>query len=69
MDSYIDLLRNIVKNFNNEFDDVIKRILHKLINNYYVNREKYINCIDNLYKKYDVSKYNFIKKKYGIVKK
>ena len=69
MDSYIDLLRNIVKNFNNEFDDVIKRILNKLFNNYYVNREKYIYCIDNLYKKYDVSRYNFIKKKYGIVKK
>ena len=69
MDSYIDLLRNIVKNFNNEFDDVIKRILNKLFNNYYVNREKYIYCIDNLFKKYDVSKHNFIKKKYGIVKK
>ena len=69
MGSYIDLLRNIVKNSNNEFDDVIKGILNKLFNNYYVNREKYIYCIDNLYKKYDVSKYNFIKKKYGIVKK
>ena len=42
MDSYIDLLRNIVKNFNNnnEFDDVIKRILNKIFNNYYVNRKK-----------------------------
>ena len=69
MDSYLDLLRNIVKSFNNEFNDVIKRILNKLFNNYYVNREKYIYCIDNLYKKYDISKYNFIKKKYGIVKK
>ena len=69
MDKYIDLLRNIVKNFNNEFDNVIKRILNKIFNNYYVNREKYIYCIDNLYKKYDISKYNFIKKKYGISKK
>ena len=25
--------------------------------------------IENLYKKYDISKYNFIKKKYGISKK
>ena len=71
MKKYIDLLRNIVKNFNNnnEFDDVIKRILNKIFNNYYVNREKYIYCVDNLYKKYNVYKYNFIKKKYGICKK
>ena len=70
MDEYIDLLRNIVKNFkySNEFDDIIKKILNKIFNNYYVNREKYIYCIDNLYKKYDISKYNFIKKKYGISK-
>ena len=71
MDKYIDLLRNLVKNFkySNEFDYIIKKILNKIFNNYYVNREKYIYCIDNLYKKYDISKYNFIKKKYGICKK
>ena len=69
--NYIDLLRNIAKNFNNnnEFDDVIKRILNKIFNNYYVNREKYIYCIDNLYKKYNISKYNFIKKKYKLCNK
>ena len=65
MDRYIDLLRNIVKNFNNnEFDDIIKIILSKIFTNYYVNRKKYIYCIDNSYKKYDISKYNYIKKKY-----
>ena len=71
MENYIDLLRNIIKNFkySNEFDDIIKRILDKIFNNYYVNREKYIYNIDNLYKKYDILKYNFIKKKYGISKK
>ena len=37
-------------------------ILLKIFNNYYVNRNKYTYCIDNLYKKYDVLKYNFIKK-------
>ena len=63
MDEYIVLLRNIVKNFDNEFDDIIKRILNKIFNHYYVNRnDKYIYCIDNLYKKYDITKYNFIKK-------
>ena len=40
MDGYIDLLRNIVKNFsNNEFNDVIKRILSKIFNNHYVNKK------------------------------
>ena len=70
MENHIDLLRNIVKNFkySNEFDDIIKKILNKIFNNYYVNREKYIYCIDNLYKKYDISKYNFIKKKYKLSK-
>ena len=62
-------LRVIIKNFNNnEFDDVIKRILSKIFDDYYMNRNKYIWCIDNLYKKYDISKYNFIKKKYRVVK-
>ena len=70
MDSYIDLLRKIVKNFdNNEFDDIIKKILSKIFDHYYLNRnDKYIYCIDNLYKEYDESGYNSIKKKYGIIK-
>ena len=69
MDSYIDLLRNIVKNFdNNEFDNVIKKRLNTLFDDYYMKRNKYILCIDNLYKEYDESRYNFIKKKYGIIK-
>ena len=69
MESYIDLLRNILKNFDNEFDDIIIRILNKIFDHYYNNREKYIYCIDNLYKKYDISKCNFIKKKYKLSKK
>ena len=53
---------------NNEFDDVIRNILSTLFDDYYINRNKYVYCIDNLYKKYDISKYNFKKKKYGIIK-
>ena len=69
MDNYIDLLKNIIKNFdNNEFDSVIKKILSTLFDDYYMNRNEYIWCIDNLYKKFYVGRYNFIKKKYGIVK-
>ena len=33
-----------------------------------MNRNKYIWCIDNLCKKFYVGRYNFIKKKYGIIK-
>ena len=33
-----------------------------------MNRNKYIWCIDNLYKKFYVGRYNFIRNKYGIVK-
>ena len=33
-----------------------------------MNRGKYIYCIENLYKKCDLSRYNFIKEKYGIIK-
>ena len=69
MNNYIDLLRNILKNFdNNEFDSIIKKILSTLFDDYYMNRNKYIWCIDNLCKKFYVGRYNFIKKKYGIIK-
>ena len=67
--NYIDLLRNILKNFdNNEFDSIIKNILSKIFDEYYINRSDKIYCIDNLYKKYYIIRYNRIKKKYGIVK-
>ena len=68
--NYIDLLRNILKNFvdNNEFDSIIKKILSKVLDEYYTDRNNKIYCIDNLYKKYYIGRYNFIKKKYGVVK-
>ena len=74
MKKYIDLLRVIIKNFNidnnPEFDDIIKKILSKTFDHYYLNRnDKYIYCIDNLYEKYDISRYNFIRKKYKLGKK
>ena len=69
MNNYIGLLRNILKNFdNNEFDDIIKKILSTLFDDYYMNRNKYVWYIANLYKKYDISRYNFFKKKYGVIK-
>ena len=63
------LYRFIKKNFDiNEFNYVIKNILSKILDEYYINRNDKIYCIDNLYKKFYVGRYNFIKKKYGIVK-
>ena len=65
----IDLLRNILKNFdNNEFDSIIKKILSKVFDEYYKNRNDKIYCIDNLYEKYYIGRYNRIKKKDGAVK-
>ena len=66
--NYIDLLKCISKNFDGEFDCVIKKILSKIFEEYYLNRNDKIYCIDNLYKKFYVGRYNFIKKKYGVVK-
>ena len=72
MEKYINVLRCIVKNFNmrknNEFDNIIKYIINKIFDEYYNNRDKSKYCIDNLYKKYDICRYNFIKKKYRIIK-
>ena len=49
--NYIDLLKNILKNFdNNEFDSIIKKILSKITDEYCINRNDKIYCIDNLYK-------------------
>ena len=66
--NYIDLLKCILKNFYNEFDSIIKNISGKIFEEYYINRNGEIYCLDSLYKKYDLSRYNFIRKKYGIVK-
>ena len=67
--NYTDLLRNILKNFdNNEFDSIIKKILSKVFDEYYMNRNDKMYCIDNLYEKFYVDRYNFMKKKYGVVK-
>ena len=69
-ENYIDLLRNILKNFdNNEFDYVIKKILIRIFNDYYMNRDNNVWCIDNLCRKFYVAKYNKLKKRYGSIKK
>ena len=68
--NYIDLLRNILKNLsNNEFNDVIIKILLKIFDEYYIYRNDKIYCIDNLYKKFYFRKYNRIIRNMELLKK
>ena len=64
--NYINLIRNILMNFNNGFDDVIIRILAKIFDDYYMNRFEKIYNIDNLFKKYDKNIYDLLNKKYNL---
>ena len=47
---------------------ILLRKYCSVFDEYYLNRNDKIYCIDNLYKKFDIAKYNFIIKKYGIIK-
>ena len=54
MNSYkncINLIRNILMNFDKEFDHMIIITLLKIFDDYNMNRNDKIYCIDNLYKK------------------
>ena len=65
MDSYIEILKFILKNDNNEeFDDIIKNVLIKIFDDYYSNRDKMKYNIDNVFKKYNINMYNLLKMKY-----
>ena len=49
--NYIDVLRSILKNFNdNQFDDIIKNILIKIFDVYYLERDIQMYNIDNVFK-------------------
>ena len=61
------MIRNILKNAD-EFDDVIIRILPKKFDEYYMKRLEKIYNIDNLFKKYDINRYELLKKKYNVTK-
>ena len=68
--NYVDVLRNILKNFSDtdEFDDIIKHILIKLFDTYYLERDIQLYNIDNVFKKYNMNMYNFLSKKYVLAK-
>ena len=68
--NYVDVLRNILKNFSNtdEFDDIIKYILIKLFDTYYFERDIQLYNIDNVFKKYNMYMHNLLSKKYVLTK-
>ena len=67
--NYIDVLRNVLKNFNNtEFDDIIKNILIRLFDIYYLERNIQLYDIDNFFKKYNMNMYNLLSRKYALTK-
>ena len=64
---YMNLIRNILMNFDdNEFDHIIIIILLKIFDDYYMNRFEKIYNIDNLFRKYDLHRYELLKKKYKV---
>ena len=68
--NYVDVLRNILKNFSDtdEFDDIIKYILIKLFDTYYLERDIQLYNIDSVFKKYNMNMYNLLSKKYVLTK-
>ena len=67
--NYIDVLRHISKNFDdNEFNDIIKNILIEIFDIYYLERDIQIYNIDNVFKKYNINMYNLLCKKYVLTK-
>ena len=68
--NYVDVLRNILKNFSDtdEFDDIIKYILIKVVDTYYLERDIQLYNIDNVFKKNNINKSNLLPKKYVLTK-
>ena len=66
MDKYVEILKNILKNFNDDEDFIliIKTILIKIFDMYYLERNNQIYNLDNLFKKYNINMYNLLKQKY-----
>ena len=67
--NYIHVLSSILKNFNdNQFDDIIKSILIKIFDIYYLERDIQQYNIDNVFKKYNMNMYNLLCRKYVMTK-
>ena len=69
MDSYIEMLKIIFKNNNNEeFNDNIKNVLIEIFDIYYLDRDIQKYNINNVFKKYNINMYNLLKRKYILTK-
>ena len=67
--NYIDVLRNISKDFDdNEFDHIIKNRIIKIFDIYYLERDIQLHNIDNVFKKYNINMYNLLSRKYVMTK-
>ena len=64
MKNYIEILKIMLKNNTNEYDDMIKNLLFKIFDDYYLNRDKMKYNINNVFKKYNINMYNLLKMKY-----
>ena len=64
MDSYIEILKNILKNnIDGFYDDIIKNLLFKIFDDYYSNRDEMKYNIDNVFKRYNINMHNLLKMK------
>ena len=68
MDSYIEILKIILKNFDGQCDDIIKNILIKIFDIYYLDRDIQTYNIDNVFKKYNMNMYDLLERKYILTK-
>ena len=69
MDTYIDILKIILKNDNNEeFDNIIKNVLIKIFDIYYLEKDIQKYNSDDIFKRYNVNMYNLLKRKYILTK-
>ena len=63
MHTYIEVLKIILKNDEN-FEDMIKNILIKIFDIYFLERDIQKYSIDNVFKKYNMNMYNLLEKIY-----
>ena len=68
-ENYINVFRNVLKNSNSDqFDDIIKNILIRIFDVYYLERDIQPYNIDNIFKKCNMNMYNLLSRKYLLTK-
>ena len=68
MKDYIEILKIMLKNNTNKYDDMIKNLLFNIFDDYYSNRDKMEYNIDNVFIKYNMYMYNLLERKYILTK-